>query len=386
MIPLPPGIKRTPGGQPIPPKWTQVMIATSAKSPHQAVGRDEAGRIVYIRSSAYTQKSKDKKYNRLTSFMEALPRIVEKVQTDAKKGKEEAKVLDLIYKTGFRVDSGGNTKAKVQAYGASGLLGKHVLIDNDTLKFNFPSKKGGTTKIDLQDPEFVKLLKGKKPDEKLFNTDYRNVTKYWKKLTGKYLIKDLRLFMGTSTAIKEIKKLPMPTTVKEYKSNIKTVSVAVANKLQNTPTVAKGSYIMPEVFDDWNKALEEIRAKKVLKKGKKNPKKILQMKILTSEDKIYFESKKRLSEQLRAQGEKRDVIESLKDGESPSEMSNMLGIPLDRINTIISELKEENPLPEKKSFSILPILLLGLGIFLFAKHANIGQVRPVNYSEDYKES
>jgi len=270
MIPLPPGIKRTPGGQPIPPKWTNVMIATSAASPHQAVGRDEAGRIVYIRSSAYTQKSKDKKYTRLKSFMETLPKLVSKIQADAKKGKEEARVLDLIYKTGFRVDSGGKTKAKVQAFGASGLLGKHVQVSRDTLRFNFPSKKGGTTKKEIKDPTFAKLFKDKEPDQKLFNTNYKDVTKYWKKLTNKYPIKDLRLYKGTSTAIAKIKTMPMPTTVKEYKTYVNEVCDTVAEELQNTRAVAKGSYIMPAVFSDWNVVLEGIRALKAAKK-KKNP-------------------------------------------------------------------------------------------------------------------
>ena len=258
---------RTPDGRPIPPKWHDVYVATSKDAYHQAVGKDDKGTTVYIRSLVQDKLSKDKKYDRLKSFIEAVPKLMKKVQDSAKKGKEEAKVLDLIYKTGFRVDSGSDTKAKVKAYGASGLLGKHVKVSGSTLKFNFPSKKGGTTKAVLHDSILAKTVKDKEPDQKLFDTNYHDISKYWKGFTTKYPIKDLRLYVGTSLAIKEVKKRPIPTTIKEYKHSVNEVCDAVADKLQNTRAVVKGSYIMPAVFSEWDKAVEGIRSKKM----KKNP-------------------------------------------------------------------------------------------------------------------
>lgn len=265
LIPLPAGQKRTADGRPIPPAWTNVYVATTRGNRTQAIGLDSKGRKVYIRSMTTDKHSKEKKFSRLKPFMESLPTIIGRIQKDAPK-KEEAKVLDLIYKTGFRVGTGSDTKASKKAYGASTLLGKHAEVDRDTILFDFPSKKGGRTQFVLTDQTLAKRIKSVKPDEPIFNTKYGNITKYWKSLTKKYLIKDLRTYVGTATAIRIIKSMPVPTTVKEYKTAVNTVCDKVADVLQNTRSVAKGSYIMPEVWADWDKAIETLRAERESKK------------------------------------------------------------------------------------------------------------------------
>jgi DNA topoisomerase IB len=62
--------------------------------------------------------------------------------------------------------------------------------------------------------------------------------------------------VGTSTALEEISKLPIPETKLQFKQQVTKVCGAVAEKLGNTPAVAKGSYISPEVWSVWESALQ----------------------------------------------------------------------------------------------------------------------------------
>ena len=252
-----PGQTRTPSGMPIPPAWTHVLVAKSASAPVQAVGIDSKGRKVYVYSPKHRTQSSSKKFKRLTAFAEALPKILNKIETDVKRNKEEALILDLIYKTGFRIGSGVDTKAAKKAYGASTLLGKHVSIHDSNLNFKFTAKKGVETEKTIHDPTLATKLatKIRHNEEPIFKVSGSEVRDYLKGINKKFVIKDFRTYRGTLTAQNMIKSMPLPKTKKEFKKNRKIVATAVASELGNTPTVALGSYIAPEVFRPWMEAI-----------------------------------------------------------------------------------------------------------------------------------
>lgn len=273
LVPLAGDIKRTPDGHPIPPKWINVKVATSRGNYLQATGLDSAGRKVYIYSVTHKKRSDSSKFNRLKSFMRALPGMVQRIEKDSERGIEEAQVLRLIYKTGFRVGSMSDTKAKVQAYGASTLLGRHVSIKGNLIHFDFIAKKGVRAQKTLKDEVLADKFLGKHEDESLFDTTYGDVNHYMDRLSKKFLVKDFRLYRGTRTAIDTLKKLPIPVTIKEYKQGRNFIGDAVAKELGNTRSVALGSYIAPEVFEDWDEAVKDIRAIRASKQTKRKERK-----------------------------------------------------------------------------------------------------------------
>jgi DNA topoisomerase IB len=78
-------------------------------------------------------------------------------------------------------------------------------------------------------------------------------------LPGKMKLKDLRTIHGTQVAVRSLKDViqPPPLTGNKKKDKallqkaLRKASVAVAAKLNNTPSVAATSYVHPDVFKDW---------------------------------------------------------------------------------------------------------------------------------------
>ena len=68
---------------------------------------------------------------------------------------------------------------------------------------------------------------------------------------------------ATEHASQYIKSLDPPTTATEFKALRKDVCVAISEKLCDTPGVALGSYINPEVFQQWYGKLPKDEKKKV---------------------------------------------------------------------------------------------------------------------------
>jgi len=167
--------------------------------------------------------------------------------------------MKLIRETVIRPGSEADTKAKVAAYGATTLEGRHVVKTDSGAELHFVGKKGVSLVIPVEDQGTIKMLLARAtkagPEGRLFNTDRGSLLDYSHRLDGgKFKTKDFRTYLGTSLAMKEVKKAPAPKTMKEYKKAVKAVATAVAKKLGNTATVALQSYISPVVFSGWRLA------------------------------------------------------------------------------------------------------------------------------------
>ncbi len=256
MTLLLPGQHWTPGKVRIPPGWHNVMVATARGAMLQAIGLDSKNRKVYLYSVTQRKRASSSKFKRLSSFTVALPQILQKIETGVKRHKEEALVLDLISKTGFRIGSSVDTKAAKKAYGASTLLGQHVTIDGSKVHFDFIGKKGVRIQKTIDDPIFARKFLSKSSDQPLFNTSGGEVRSFMRKISRKFVIKDFRTYLGTKTALDMIRTMPLPTTKTAFKKSRKAVATVVAAELGNTPAVSLGSYIAPEVFSQWEEAIK----------------------------------------------------------------------------------------------------------------------------------
>jgi len=245
----------TPSGVRIPPAWKNVWITSDPGSRIQATGQDSKGRRVYLYSTEYMGRAAAAKFSRLKAFGKAYPSLIKKIERDMQTS-EEARVLYLIAKTGFRIGSDSETLAKVKAFGASTLRCSHVSIEGNALSFDFTGKKGVRVNKVLKNTFLAKNIAGRcdgGADRHIFQTTDEAIRAYLNSIQGDsaFMVKDFRTYMGTLTAFRKIKSMPPPVNSREFKKSRREVGEAVAQKLGNSPTIALNSYISPEVFCAW---------------------------------------------------------------------------------------------------------------------------------------
>lgn len=245
----------TPSGARVPPAWRNVWVSTDPKSRVQATGQDSRGRRVYLYSTEYMGRATAAKFSRLKSFVKAYPSLMKKIERDMQSS-EEARVLYLIAKTGFRIGSNSETRARVQAYGASTLRCSHVSVDGNKLSFDFTGKKGiRITKVlenTFMAGDISRRCSGG-TDKQIFRTTDDAIRTYLNSIQGDsaFMVKDFRTYLGTLSALRKIKTMPVPHNNTEFRKYRKAVGETVAQKLGNSPTIALKSYISPEVFCSW---------------------------------------------------------------------------------------------------------------------------------------
>jgi len=270
---------KTPGGVPIQPGITNVFVCVDPESPLQYMGKDEKGRTKMFYSDKFTKENQSGKFARLKSFTEEYHSIISKIEKDFSKS-EEASILYLVAKTGFRIGSENDTKAEKEAFGATTLKCSHTVINGDRIKFEFPSKKGGHTEKEILDPLLAKKIGSscaKDRNKKIFDSSDDKCRVYLASIKTKtpYVVKDFRLYKGTQTALKVIKNMPSPKTEKDMRKAQKKVAEIVSEDLCNTPSVALSHYISPEVWSGWMAGLK-IESKEMIQKSTEDDRELMQ--------------------------------------------------------------------------------------------------------------
>ena len=245
----------TPSGARVPPGWTDIWMTTDPKSPIQAMGRDSKGRRVYLYSAERMGIATAAKFARLKAFSKAYLSLIKKIKRDMKTS-EEALVLYLIAKTGFRIGSNAETRAAVKAFGASTLKCSHVNVAGSKLSFDFVGKKGIRVSKVLKDTFLAENIAARCKDgavHNIFNTTDDRVRAYLISISegSAFTVKDFRTYLGTLTAFRKIQTLPTPKNGREIKKYRKEVGKTVAKELGNSPSIALNSYVSPEVFCVW---------------------------------------------------------------------------------------------------------------------------------------
>jgi DNA topoisomerase-1 len=173
--------------------------------------------------------------------------------------RDAASVSSLIMATGLRPGSTRDTKAETQAFGATTLEGRHVVVSGTNVRLKFTGKKGVPIDIPVNNPMVAALLRERKESAgdsgRLFNVSDSQLRGYAKTLDGgSFKPKDFRTHKGTSLAANLVSRGSVPKSEKEYKSRVREVAKSVAAALGNTPAVALQSYIDPTVFSKWRPA------------------------------------------------------------------------------------------------------------------------------------
>jgi DNA topoisomerase-1 len=245
----------------IPPAWTSVWICPDPKGHIQATGRDARGRKQYRYHPQWRETRDETKFDRMVAFGTALPRIRARVEADLRKrGLPRTKVLACVVRlletTLIRV--GNEEYARQNAsYGLTTLRNRHVEITTTRLRFKFKGKSGKHHVIDVADPRLARLVKQVQelPGQELLQyvdddgfvraVASDDVNAYLRDVAGDdFTAKDFRTWAGTVLAARALLELGEKASKKDINEAVR----AVSQKLGNTLTVCRKSYVHPAVF------------------------------------------------------------------------------------------------------------------------------------------
>ncbi|MGN6798082.1 MAG: DNA topoisomerase IB [Gaiellaceae bacterium] len=262
----------------IPPAWKDVWIAQSARSKLQATGIDAAGRKQYLYHPDFRARQEQAKYDRLIGFAERLPDLrvtmAEHMELDGYPAEKVAAIAVRLINLGwFRV--GGDRYAKTsRTFGITTLRKNHVQVRGSRISFRYRGKHSIMLRNAVVDAELAsairdlraipgaRLFQYELPDGSYCNLGQRRLNDYVKAHLGPgYSAKDFRTWGGTLLAAIEFAQYDPPQTPTEAKRRIASVMRHVAEKLGNTPAVARSSYVSPAVVEQYldGRTIEDFR-------------------------------------------------------------------------------------------------------------------------------
>ena len=252
----------------IPPAWEDVWISPYPNGHIQATGQDAAGRRQYIYHPHWRRMKDREKFDRALALSQALPgarRIITKHLRAEGSGPERAfaAALRIIDSGALRV--GGSRYAEMNgSYGTTTLLSEHVALDGSRLTLHFPGKSGQEWHVELDDEDLVAavrpMLARPEPDTALA---YIGVDGQWHSIdaaqlngflrevtTGDFTAKDFRTWQATVSAGMGLARAYDPQASNRAMQQAVAQTIReVAQRLGNTPAVARKSYVDPRVVD-----------------------------------------------------------------------------------------------------------------------------------------
>lgn len=147
-------------------------------------------------------------------------------------------------------------------FGATSLRKKHVRIEGNKVILDFIGKEHVRNTHVTTDPTILAIMKDRLkksggPETPLFDTDANATKAYIRKALGSsnVLNKDLRSYVATEIAAREIARRPAPKDEAEFKMAQAEIAALVAQTLNNVARQSLGSYIAGPVWDKWKKGI-----------------------------------------------------------------------------------------------------------------------------------
>ncbi len=252
----------------VPPAYEDVWICTKANGHIQATGRDARARKQYRYHPDWSQAQAATKFSQLVAFGECLPSIRRRLDKDLKSDPGDAQfalaaAVMVIDRTSLRV---GHPEYSRQngSYGTLTLRRRHLTLNEDNMLLRFTAKGGKKVKKVITDRKLQKLLHkiNDLPGATLmtWTDDAGDVQTLSSQQLNDYLAeasggesvtaKTFRTWAGTLAAFE---------IAQAGRATIKDMTGAAAQQLHNTPTVARNSYIHPDVIDLAGRPMPETK-------------------------------------------------------------------------------------------------------------------------------
>jgi DNA topoisomerase-1 len=256
-----------------------------------AYGYDSKNRKQVLYNPAFIAKQNAKKYNKIAASVNIFTKLKKKIAADLNSGDEKIKaiaiIITLILTCGFRI---GNKKYEKEnnSVGLTTLKYKHLKFENNKCLIDFIGKKGVRNTAFCDNNKIYEYLHNKykksaaedyvftyvsNEDVKIVSSsDVNEYLKINSKLYSKgddiiITTKDLRTWNANTLFIQYYNKLKKRRGVregeggdvkrdKENKRDIKKAIELVAEKLHNTYSICKKSYIDPEIIANAEKQIK----------------------------------------------------------------------------------------------------------------------------------
>jgi DNA topoisomerase-1 len=251
----------------IPPAWTDVWICRNPRAKLQATGVDAAGRTQYLYHPAYRARREAAKFDRLIRFAESLPDLRAAMASHADlEGLPYERVAAiatrLINLGWFRVGSDRYARSS-RTYGITTLRHSHVRVRGARVSFRYHGKQRIVVRSAIVDAELAAAVRElvDLPGSRLFryqngqglaNLTARRLNEYIRVHLGEdFSAKDFRTWGGTLIAAVELAETGPAASEREARKRVTAVMRKVADRLGNTPAVARSSYVSPAVVEQY---------------------------------------------------------------------------------------------------------------------------------------
>lgn len=262
----------------IPPAWTDVWICADPDGHLQATGRDARGRKQYRYHPDWREERERTKFESLANFGAGLDGLRARLDEDLRRPgmppeRVVALVLSLMDRTLIRV---GNDEYRRTngTYGLTTMCRQHVTIEGASLRFRFKGKGGARHDIRLSDRRLAALVRrchelgGREVftyemDGQLVRVDSDDCNQYLREsFDGDTTVKTFRTWGASAIVAGHLAQLPPPADDESVAAAtsryLEAIDVA-AQRLGNTRTVARRSYVHPMVESAWgNGELHEV--------------------------------------------------------------------------------------------------------------------------------
>jgi DNA topoisomerase-1 len=253
----------------IPPAWTHVWIAPYPNGHVQAVGTDAAGRRQYLYHPAWREQKDGIKYERALDLAATLPAARRGVTIDLRR---DDLSRERVLAGAFRMLDTGSLRVGSERYaaehgsfGLSTLLCAHAVVSGEVVELKFPAKSGHEWESDIRDPDLavlVRRLKRRGPTARLLA--YRD-ERGWHPLSaeeinedvrrrtgGDFSAKDFRTLHGTAAAAVSLARTGPRPSAAARKRAVADAMRAASDELNNTPAIARKSYVDPRIVDAYD--------------------------------------------------------------------------------------------------------------------------------------
>ncbi|MDQ4004971.1 MAG: DNA topoisomerase IB, partial [Actinomycetota bacterium] len=232
----------------------------------QATGRDARGRKQYRYHDRWRAVRDETKFERLADFGVALTPIRRAVHRDlSREGLVRERVLATVVRlmdTVFARVGNLEYARDNNSFGLTTLRGRHVEINGSQIRFEFNGKGGKAHSFDVDDPKLARIVRRCRdlPGYELFQyldaggerraISSGDVNDYLREVSGgDFTAKDFRTWAGTVVAAKTLAVMGPATSQPAAKRNVSRAVEVVAQSLGNTSTIARKSYIHPDVIE-----------------------------------------------------------------------------------------------------------------------------------------
>ncbi len=251
----------------IPPAWRDVWVCPDEKGHLQAVGTDDAGRRQYLYHPAWRAARDAEKFDRVLAMARHLPAVRRRLRSRLEVPETDpdhvlAAAVRLVDLGCFRLGS-DEYVAQNSSYGLTTLEVRHVRWNGGGVVFSFVGKAGVEQEVLVDDEQVIAMVdaltRSRRAGDRLLSARAGRrwvplgptaVNDHLRELFAMNVTaKDVRTWHGTVTAAAALATCRRSTSTRGRARQVTSAMELTAQRLGNTPAVARSSYVDPRVVE-----------------------------------------------------------------------------------------------------------------------------------------